>query len=84
MADAVIDLDAVNPIVAASVAGRFAVVSLLRCREIFVGFLHSGAFIQVTQLNEDLRRKLQIQVQRLAAAKLSNNVLEIVQKILAA
>jgi hypothetical protein len=38
----------------------------------------------MTQLNEDLRRKLQIQVQRLAAAKLSNNVLEIVQKILAA
>ena len=43
LADAVIDLDAVNPIVAASVAGRFAVVSLLRCREIFVGFSHSGA-----------------------------------------
>ena len=41
-------------------------------------------FIQVTQLNDVLRQKLKRQVERVAAAKVSENVLEIVLKILAA
>ncbi len=43
-----------------------------------------NACIQVTQLSDELRLKLKSQVQRVAAAKVSDNVLEIVQKILAA
>jgi hypothetical protein len=40
--------------------------------------------MQFNQLNDDLRGKIQAQVQRLAAANLSDNVLEIARKILAA
>jgi hypothetical protein len=43
------------------------------------------ARMQITQLNKELRRKIQVQVQRLAAAaNLSDNVLEIARKILSA
>ncbi len=43
-----------------------------------------NACIQVTQVSNELRLKLKSQVQRVDEAKVSDNVLEIVQKILAA